>query len=347
MIWSCPVCQQPLNTDGSGWSCASNHRYDLAKEGYCNLLLANQKGSKEPGDSAEMIAARRMVLDAGVYEPLANRLTEICRDKQPRNLLDLGCGEGYYLGQIESQLAQSANLYGLDISKAAIRRAAKRYKTMSFSVASTFHPPVQAGSVDIALRVFAPAPAEEVSKLLDDSGFYLIVTPGENHLRQIREQLYRDVRNHNSEPETPEGFLLNERERVTYELDNLSSETISAIVSMTPFQWKGSEEGRVKLSEQGLENLMMDFVVSLYQKNPEINNEHSKEIGEKFSKELDKDSSKDLSHNSEEEAFVGDTQDSELEPSEKTVQKTPQKNSLKTAINPWAKSLRKKRSEEE
>ncbi len=270
MIWSCPVCHQPLNVGSSGWLCVSNHSYDLAKEGYCNLLLANQKNSKEPGDSAEMIAARRQVLDAGIYQPLAEKLRDLVADIAPKTgsktLLDMGCGEGYYLGQVLQGKNGVINAYGLDISKSAIRRAAKRYKAISFTVASNFQPPVQQGSVDIVLRIFAPAPAGVVAGLLKEKGFYLIVTPGENHLRQVREKLYADVRQHINEPEVPEGFLLQKREPVRYSVDNMRPEVLGAIVSMTPFQWKGSEEGRSQLSEQGLPVLDMDFVVSLYTK---------------------------------------------------------------------------------
>ncbi|MFL0797984.1 MAG: methyltransferase domain-containing protein [Cellvibrionaceae bacterium] len=268
MIWSCPVCHLPLETSNSDLRCASNHSYDLAKEGYCNLLLANQKNSKAPGDSGEMVAARRQILDAGIYQPLSEKLRELVKQYSPETILDMGCGEGYYLGQILKGYEDELKAYGLDISKPAIRRAAKRYKDISFSVASNFQPPVLPASVDLVLRVFAPAPAEVVAKLLKTDGFYLIVTPGENHLRQIREKLYDDVRQHINEPEVPEGFVLQDRVKVSYALEDLEPASISAIVSMTPFQWKGSEEGRAELGEQGLSALEMDFVVSLYRKSP-------------------------------------------------------------------------------
>ncbi len=70
-IFICPVCGSSLSREDRLYRCGSNHTYDISKEGYVNLLLANQKQSREPGDSKEMLDARRSFLKKGYYKPLA------------------------------------------------------------------------------------------------------------------------------------------------------------------------------------------------------------------------------------------------------------------------------------
>jgi 23S rRNA (guanine745-N1)-methyltransferase len=58
-----------------GYYCTSKHHFDLVKEGYLNLLPAQHKKSKEPGDSRAMMRARRNFLKAGFYQSMAGLLT--------------------------------------------------------------------------------------------------------------------------------------------------------------------------------------------------------------------------------------------------------------------------------
>jgi len=57
----CPVCGGllQLNPSGKSYVCQNQHSFDLAKEGYLNLLPVQYKHSKEPGDSKQMMLARR------------------------------------------------------------------------------------------------------------------------------------------------------------------------------------------------------------------------------------------------------------------------------------------------
>ncbi len=55
----CPLCHSSLNLTERSWCCENRHQFDQAKEGYVNLLPVQHKGSREPGDSAEMMQARR------------------------------------------------------------------------------------------------------------------------------------------------------------------------------------------------------------------------------------------------------------------------------------------------
>jgi 23S rRNA (guanine745-N1)-methyltransferase len=136
--WQCPSCSELLSLNAKVWQCDNGHTFDCAKEGYVNLLLAQHKNSKAPGDSKEMVVARQQFLAQGYYRPLADKIGAIVADfvnnKTPLSLLDAGCGEGYYTGQVLDKLVQqgvSVIASGIDISKPAIIKAAKRKKKYS------------------------------------------------------------------------------------------------------------------------------------------------------------------------------------------------------------------------
>ena len=56
-------------------------------------------------------------------------------------LLDAGCGEGMYVGRVQAMLqgaGKACTAHGVDVSKTAIRMAAKRHRAVSFAVASSY-----------------------------------------------------------------------------------------------------------------------------------------------------------------------------------------------------------------
>ncbi|KOO09867.1 23S rRNA methyltransferase, partial [Vibrio xuii] len=148
----------------------------LAKEGYVNLMPVNHKRSKDPGDNKEMMQARRRFLEKDYYQPMKHKVAELCAQYlQDTNhqLLDIGCGEGYYTTEVAKHLQQqssSAQTFGLDISKVAIRYAAKRYPNCQFSVASSHRLPFADQSLDGILRIYAPCKAEELARTVQENG---------------------------------------------------------------------------------------------------------------------------------------------------------------------------------
>ena len=99
MSFSCPLCHASLTRSDKSYACPQGHQFDMAKEGYVNLLPVQHKRSRDPGDSAEMMQARRAFLDAGHYLPLRETVAQMLGDLLPDSasaMLDIGCGEGYY-----------------------------------------------------------------------------------------------------------------------------------------------------------------------------------------------------------------------------------------------------------
>ena len=86
----CPICQAPLQILDNGVACPASHRFDRARQGYLNLLPVQHKNSRDPGDNAAMVEARRRFLDGGYYAPLAKRLAELAASYNPARWLDVG-----------------------------------------------------------------------------------------------------------------------------------------------------------------------------------------------------------------------------------------------------------------
>nr|CAA6819685.1 MAG: Unknown protein [uncultured Thiotrichaceae bacterium] len=270
--WTCPVCRLPLHTNGRNFQCNKRHSFDKAKEGYTNLLLSNKKNSAEPGDSKDMLVGRRAFLERGFYDPMADKLAELIQqtfpDNKALNILDAGCGEGYYLGRLSEQLAVDHQFMGIDISRAAMRMAGKRYKAMQFAVASSYELPVADKSVDVLLRVFAPVSDEEVARVLKPGGLYLWVHPGEQHLFELRAHIYDQPQPHTVADDKlkTESLAWQSTEVVKYPLHLPDSDAVKGLLSMTPYYWAASKEKQAACEALPELSLMADFRVSVLRK---------------------------------------------------------------------------------
>ncbi len=260
-IWQCPSCRAPLVQDAQGHTCESGHRYDRAKQGYVNLLLANQKNSRDPGDSASMVGARRDFLSAGHYDFLMDAITQTAMQQLTDELpfiLDLGCGEGSYLKALVRKLP-GASIYGCDISKCAIKRAATWVQEASFGVASNFNLPVMSDSIDLALCVFAPLNYAELTRVLKGSGVLVRVLPGPDHLAEIKRLLYSTAEQHQI-PESPGRNLETCHVRETH---TLNANALKLLLEMTPLKWAGSKDAKQQLLKQPETRVTFDFIVQV------------------------------------------------------------------------------------
>ncbi len=270
MPYICPICQSPLiqHLPSKGYYCENKHHFDMAKEGYLNLLPVQHKKSKQPGDSRAMMRSRRNFLEAEHYLPMAKAIAAMIdqhRSKtSPMHILDMGCGEGYYSRQIENYCANSEtlDLHGIDIAKNAIFAAAKKQPNARFIVASNKRLPYEDHYFDLLLRVYAPSNDAEISRILKPEGLLLIVTPGPRHLWQLKEFIYKEVKEHQINIALPEDFEKVESQRISYtiEPDQLNR---MALLQMTPFAWRAKPEMQNRIQHAHHLEIETDFILTL------------------------------------------------------------------------------------
>jgi 23S rRNA (guanine745-N1)-methyltransferase len=266
--YQCPLCHLPLSANVQGFNCTNNHQFDQAKEGYVNLLPVQNKGSKVPGDSKEMIQARRDFLASGAYAFLQQALTQQVAKQRlidsavPCTVIDIGCGEGYYTNALSS-LSPDYPIYGVDISKSAVRLAAKRYKTVDFSVASHLNLPFADNSAELVSKVFAPMTATEVLRVLKSDGLLLSVVPGPKHLFELKQIIYDNANEHQVE-DCPAGFELIESQAISTSQTLTDAAQITNLTQMTPLAWKISDNEKQQLIDSCCFSVTFDFVINVY-----------------------------------------------------------------------------------
>lgn len=243
------------------------HTFDISKEGYVNLLLANKKNSMLPGDNKEMVNAREEFLNEGYYSPLAQVIAKmsIKYKNSDANILDVGCGTGYYSIQVKKNRNYDDKLIGIDISKFATAKAAKKDKECTFLVASSFDLPIENNSVDIILNVFSPKANEEFLRVLKDDGILIEVVAGKEHMLELKQKLYSDVRLNNVEIKY-DGFVKQDEEHLKYSIELDSANKIHSHIAMTPYYYKTSQEDLKKLDNLDNIKVTIDFYIVVWKK---------------------------------------------------------------------------------
>ncbi|ATG77414.1 putative RNA methyltransferase [Pseudoalteromonas sp. 1_2015MBL_MicDiv] len=260
--YQCPLCNHALLKTDSTLRCANNHSFDVAKEGYVNLLPVQQKNSKQPGDSLEMVQARRAFLERGYYGFLQENLSDIISNISANTIIDLGCGEGFYTQAIASKT--NAVVYGVDISKSAVKYAAKRYSNCNFSVASISQAPFESQFADVLVSVFAPLFEQELERLANQNATLVVASPGPCHLKELKSYIYSKVNEH-TEISSPKGFQKSEQALLTEHVA-LSFTDIKDLIMMTPFAWKFRPEHWETLREKGEHTVTLSFYITQFTK---------------------------------------------------------------------------------
>ena len=254
-LFRCPLCAAPLERREHSYACPGGHSFDIAREGYTHLLPANQKHSKNPGDDRAMVAARSAFLDRGYYAPLRDAMAglavRLLADSPSPALLDSGCGEGYYTAGLYHALSAAGHTpraAGVDLSRSALKRAARRLPEGEFAVGSVYHLPLPDRAVQLLMNVFSPLAAEEFARVLAPGGFFLYVVPSARHLWEMKQVLY-DRPYRNETKETPyEGFHYVTIARVRDRITLPCQEDIQALFGMTPYCWKTPWAGKERLA---------------------------------------------------------------------------------------------------
>lgn len=200
----CPVCGQPLAESGAGpgppLRCPQGHTFDRARQGYVNLLTGR---TPHAGDTAEMVAAREEFLSAGHYGLISSALAEAAARATATRadsgsigaegstgpgaplVVDAGAGTGRHLAAVLDVLPDAVGL-ALDVSKPALRRAARSHPRTAAALADTWRSlPVADGAAALLLNVFAPRNGPEFHRILHPDGALLVVTPAEDHLTEL------------------------------------------------------------------------------------------------------------------------------------------------------------------
>jgi 23S rRNA (guanine745-N1)-methyltransferase len=271
-IYKCPVCELNLVKEEMHYICAKGHNYDISRKGNVNLLLANQKNTKDPGDSKEMIESRRDFLNKKYYGKFSDKLNEVIAfhlSEKSRYILDAGCGEGYFISKLKNKLSaeknrENLNYYGIDISKAAINYASRRDKSIYFAVGSNFNLPIMNNSVDCIVRNFAPSDNKEFYRVLRDNGKLVIITPGIEHLFELKEILYDKARKHELKDSSLDGFKCIDHQEIQYSIDLQNHEDTRNLISMTPYYWSITSDMRSKIDNIDSFTTKVHFNIDVY-----------------------------------------------------------------------------------
>lgn len=257
----CPICQLPLFCEGRSLRCGRNHSFDVARQGYVNLLPVQQKRSLHPGDTREQVLSRREFLESGAYAPIVEAV-KAAAEGHAGPILDVGCGEGWYAVQVADHLG--AELTGLDISKEAVRCAAAKYKGHRWICGTAAHLPIPDDSVGVLMSMFALTMPLEFSRVLKKDGIFIQVLAAQDHLMGLKSIIYPEIllKEKDSVP-TLEGFSLVSSTPVRFEF-TVEGPQIANLLSMTPHFWRISAEGAKRLKETETLTDTASCVVNVY-----------------------------------------------------------------------------------
>ncbi|MFD1484017.1 methyltransferase domain-containing protein [Lacticaseibacillus baoqingensis] len=241
-VFACPVCHEPLQAIETSLVCAAGHRFDLAKKGTVNFLNAPVKTEY----TTEMLAARRRVLQAGLFAPFVTRIKQALSGQE--RLLDVGCGEG----SPTAALAETGTAtIGFDISAPAINLAGALETPAFFCVADLARLPFLTNSFDVLVDLFSPGAYAEFDRVLRPGGRLFKVIPATGYLRELREGLYSGTDKATySNAAVKARFLQAYPDAVVTPISYdfpVATEQFADVVTMTPLSWQAPADKRQAL----------------------------------------------------------------------------------------------------
>jgi 23S rRNA (guanine745-N1)-methyltransferase len=178
-------CQSPLTREERRLVCPRGHSFDVARSGYVNLLQPQDSKSRNPGDTAAAVTARRRLHDRGVTAPLLQAIADVAAPARSDTILDAGCGDGFYLASLAG--LSGAEGLGIDISIPAIDAAARRYPECAWLVANADRfIPCHDGAFSLVTSITARMNPAEFNRVLRPDGRLLIALPAPYDIAEIR-----------------------------------------------------------------------------------------------------------------------------------------------------------------
>ena len=267
----CPVCGSDLNRIENSLKCEKNHSFDIARQGYVNLLMSNKSSLKHHGDDKLMVKARSDFFEKGYYNPLRSAVIKAIMKHHRENIhvIDSGCGDCWYTEGVYKALVEAGmnpTVTGIDISKDALIAGRKRCRELTLCVASASKLPIKTGGADILLNIFSPLEAGEYSRVLKTDGILIRAVPMEKHLWGLKQAVY-DKPYENPPVDTAlDGFELVDTIEVRERIKLLSTEDIQNLFKMTPYYYKTGEKDQQKLTKLDSLETELEVMVMSYKK---------------------------------------------------------------------------------
>ncbi len=258
-LFRCPLCHSAMAGSTGGLTCENQHRFDVSKKGTLFFLSHQVKTDYD----REMFAARRRMIQSGMYRPLLERLAEAV----PENgtLLDVGCGEGSFLDLLLAQVSSQAAI-GFDISKEGVYMATEQPQPAFWCVADLTNLPFAQERFDTVLNIFSPSNYREFARILKPEGQLLKVVPGPRYLQELRQAFYPDDVNkqqYSNEPvvaKFTESYRTFEKEEITYEFE-IPTERRLDLLEMSPLEWGVDPARKAALKKQPLNKITVDLLL--------------------------------------------------------------------------------------
>lgn len=259
----CPVCGEGLTFTEKTAVCPNRHSFDRAKEGSVNLIL---NGSPTSGDDPKMVSARKNFLGGGYYGHLSEALKEELEVyiKNGSTVLDACCGEGYFTNEL-SKAYPEADFYGFDLSKRAVRYAARDSENAIFFAANISSIPFADKSADVLTHIFAPVCDAEFSRILKDDGIFVHVFPGKDHLMGIKELLYEKTRENDEDAGVSEIFELVSSKKIRKDIC-LDNAALVDLLTMTPYFYRTPKDRLEDVMKKDSASTPAEFIINIYKK---------------------------------------------------------------------------------
>lgn len=274
-IFRCPACRVQMKMINSqSLVCNNRHCFDLAKQGYVNLL---SRANKTKYDK-QMFEYRRVISRSGFFDPLNKVISQKIINQllvnESARILDAGCGEGSHLINIQEEISRNISFpllaVGIDISKEGINTAAAEYFNAIWCVADIANCPFSNHQFNYILNILSPANYSEFHRLITDDGMVIKVIPERDYLKELRDIFYEGSEkqvysNVITIKHFYESFEETDVENVRYQV-KLDKTLIEPLLGMTPLTWGITTEQLQQIKEMNLQQVTVDFKILIGKK---------------------------------------------------------------------------------